>query len=168
MPVIHSALTPIGHYTAYQSFYLDYAFEISSNSKTGHVYVRNVAPTAVQQQVFWQSRARSKSVLPHHNETFSHTTPQVLVFFCWLVCMGMLVVCGCNFTYWKRRCHQYIRQNDRTKRRALHPFFIQKCVQRKQTNTYGIVFSRCSLGRVGRFRSQPCPSNGPTATRQLV
>ena len=26
----------------------------------------------------------------------------------------------------------------------------------------------CRLGRVGRYRSQPCPSNGPTATRQLT
>ena len=48
---------------------------------------------------------------------------------------------------------------------ALCPFFAKKCAQRKQTNTYGIVFFRRSLGRVGRFGSQPCPFNGPTATR---
>ncbi|KDR51428.1 hypothetical protein HMPREF1991_02517 [Hoylesella loescheii DSM 19665 = JCM 12249 = ATCC 15930] len=35
----------------------------------------------------------------------------------------------------------------------------------KKTNTYGIVFSLCRFGRVGRYHSQPCPSNGPTATR---
>ena len=48
---------------------------------------------------------------------------------------------------------------------ALCPFFAQKCAQRKQTNTYGIVFSRRNVDRVGRFGSQPCPFNGPTATR---
>ena len=57
------------------------------------------------------------------------------------------------------------RQNDRATKRVLYPFLIKKCAQRKQTKTYGLAFSRRSLGRVGRFGSQPCPSNGPTATR---
>ena len=37
--------------------------------------------------------------------------------------------------------------------------------QQKQTKTYGLVSLNRSLGRVGRFRSQPCPTNRPTATR---
>jgi len=41
----------------------------------------------------------------------------------------------------------------------------RNALKRKQTKTYGLVFSRRSLGRVGRFSSQPCPINGPTATR---
>ena len=55
--------------------------------------------------------------------------------------------------------------DNRAMRLALYPFFAKKCAQPKQTNTYGIVFSRRILGRVGRFGSQPCPFNGPTATR---
>ena len=37
--------------------------------------------------------------------------------------------------------------------------------RKKKTKTYGLAFSQRSLGRVGRFGSQPCPTNGPTATR---
>ena len=37
--------------------------------------------------------------------------------------------------------------------------------KRKQTKTYGLAFSLRSLDRGGRFGSQPCPTNGPTATR---
>ena len=40
-----------------------------------------------------------------------------------------------------------------------------KLTNGKRTKTYGLVSLHHSLGRVGRFRSQPCPSNGPTATR---
>ena len=41
----------------------------------------------------------------------------------------------------------------------------RNALKRKQTKTYGLAFSQRSLGRIGRFGSQPCPSNGPTATR---
>ena len=55
--------------------------------------------------------------------------------------------------------------DNRAMRLALCPFFAKKCAQRKQTNTYGIVFSRRNLGRVGSQSDLPCPFNGPTATR---
>ena len=41
----------------------------------------------------------------------------------------------------------------------------RNALKQKQTKTYGLAFSQRSLGRVGRFDSQPCPTNGPTATR---
>ena len=44
-------------------------------------------------------------------------------------------------------------------------FSYRNALKRKQTKTYGLAFSQRSLGRVGRFGSQPCPTNGPTATR---
>ena len=48
---------------------------------------------------------------------------------------------------------------------VLCPFFTKKRVEEKQTKTYGLGLSWYSLGRVGRFSSQPCPSKRPTATR---
>ena len=47
----------------------------------------------------------------------------------------------------------------------LRAIFTYKRIKRKKTKTYGLVSSPYSLGRVGRSRSQPCPSKGPTATR---
>ena len=41
----------------------------------------------------------------------------------------------------------------------------RNALKRKQTKTYDLAFSQRSLGRVGRFGSQPCPIKRPTATR---
>ena len=47
----------------------------------------------------------------------------------------------------------------------LRAIFTYKRIKRKKTKTYGLVSLHHSLGRVGRFGSQPCPTKGPTATR---
>ena len=38
----------------------------------------------------------------------------------------------------------------------------------KKTKAFGLAFPTYGLGSVGRYCSQRCPTNGPTATRQLV
>jgi len=55
--------------------------------------------------------------------------------------------------------------NNRQGRRILRAIFIYKRIKRKKAKTYGLVSLYHSLGRVGRFGSQPCPTKGPTATR---
>ena len=50
-------------------------------------------------------------------------------------------------------------------RKTLRAIFTYKRIKQKKTKTYGLVSLHHSLGRVGRFRSQPCPTNRPTATR---
>ena len=55
--------------------------------------------------------------------------------------------------------------NNREGMKILREIFTYKRIKRKKTKTYGLVSLHHSLGRVGHFRSQPCPTNRPTATR---
>ena len=49
-----------------------------------------------------------------------------------------------------------------------HWFSSNRQFKRKKTKTFGLALLTYKLGRVGRRCSQPCPTNRPTATRQLV
>ncbi len=46
-----------------------------------------------------------------------------------------------------------------------HSLSISRLFKRKKTKTFGLALFTYNLGRVGRRCSQPCPINGPTATR---
>ena len=43
-----------------------------------------------------------------------------------------------------------------------------RCGKRKKTKTYGLEGLNAPLRQGSSLRQQPCPTNGPTATRQLV
>ena len=133
-----------------------------------HRFESLVSLTTVQRLVCWQGRVGSQSDLPCLNGAPNPTRPQVLVFFFWFVCIKEARCSRTKLTALKGFMVSNGSYNNRTRRKTLHPIFTYKRIKRKKTKTYGLVFSRRSLGRVGRSRSQPCPTKRPTATRQLA
>ena len=145
-----------------------YGFWGNSHLIMVDVCVSGALSTTAQRLVRWQGRVGSESDLPCLNGGPNPTRPQVLVFFFWFVCIKEARCSRTKLTALKGLMVSNGSYNNRTRRKTLRPIFTYKRIKRKKTKTYGLVFSLLSLGRVGRFGSQPCPTNGPTATRQLA
>ena len=112
-------------------------------------------PTTAQRLVRWQGSVGSNSDLRCLSRTWEKLGRRPWSFYIWTICLVKPVDKTMPFV------------------NSIYPYISvyrleHRCGKRKKTKTYGLEGLNAPLRQGSSLRSQPCPTNGPTATRQLV
>ena len=112
-------------------------------------------PTTAQRLVRWQGCVGSNSDLRCLSRMWEKLGRRPWSFYIWTICL--------------------VKPMDKTMPfvNSIYPYMSvcrldHRCGKRKKTKTYGLEGLNAPLRQGSLLHSQPCPTNGPTATRQLV